>query len=153
MALATRRKGGTVNRFKALAIALVAVLAVAGVATAAPKKAKKVPATVTLAFKAGSSGNPEDPYANSRFAGKVKPKGPSKAKRVCRANRKVVLRAGRKRVGQAKTQANGRFAIPARKIVPADPYAPPRRYKAVVSAKKKGKFVCKRASSRAVIAP
>src|SRR5690606_13597228 len=97
------------------------------VATAAPKKKVRVSATVTLAFKAGHGNDPSDPYANSRFTGRVKPKGkrPARAKRICRANRTVVLRSGSKRLAKTKTKRNGRFAIPAGEIIPNDPYVAP----------------------------
>jgi hypothetical protein len=109
-----------------------------------------VPTKVTLSFKGGKG---SDPYVNARFTGRVKPRGSAKARRACRANRTVVLRAGRKRVGKAKTNRRGRYALPARRLGRRDPYAQARRVKAVVSAKRVGRFFCKKASSRAVALP
>jgi len=135
------------RKLSVLVFALVAMLAVGGIAANAAKK-EKVKSKVTLNFKSGPAGGGDPYYEEAVFKGKVKAKGKAskKAKRKCKRGRTVVVKhVGGGRFGQDRTNGQGKYFISA-----SDAYNEPGRYKATVKRKKKGKIVCKKATSRAV---
>lgn len=136
------------KKLSAFVLALVATLALGGlVANAANKDKEKVKSKVTLKFKSGPAGG--DPYYEEAvFKGKVSTKGKAskKAKKKCKAGRTVVVkRVNGGKFGQDKTNKQGKYVLSA-----SDAYNEPGKYKATVKRKKKGKIICKEATSRAV---
>ena len=137
------------RKLSALVFALVAMLTVGGIVANAAKK-EKVKSKVTLKFTPGQSGDPYDPYyyEEATFGGKVSTKGDAskKAKKKCKKGRTVVIsQVGGGKFGQDKTNKKGKYSLSA-----SDAYNSPGNYKAKVKKKKKGKIVCKSATSETV---
>ena len=134
------------NKVSALVLALVAMLAVGGIAANAANKKQRIGSKVSLQFEQGGNGSPY--YEEAAFTGKVQAKGKAsrKAKRACRKRRTVVLtQVGAGQFGQVETNGKGRFRLSA-----SDAYNAPGRYTATALRKKKGKIVCKKATSTPV---
>ncbi|MGZ5387844.1 MAG: hypothetical protein ACXWGS_10550 [Solirubrobacterales bacterium] len=131
--------------------ALIACLAIgsATVATAKTKK-KKITTTITLGITS-TPPSPYEPYSpgSATYSGQVKAKGPS----GCKKGRVVSIFNGATQVdGTVLTGPSGSYSLT--QPLPAAPGT----YTAVVSkrviTKKKGKkFICKAATSNAVVVP
>ena len=134
------------RKLSALAVTLVAVLAVGGIAADAAQKREKVKSKVTLRFDQGAGGGSY--YEEAAFRGTVTTRGKAskRAKKACRKRRTVVItQLGAGRFGQAKTDARGRFVLPA-----SDAYNAPGRYTATARKQRKGRIVCRKATSKPV---
>lgn len=124
------------------ALVLVSALTFGSLATAAPNDAKKVKSKVTASYVAGVD-DPTDPYdqaySTSSFNGKVK------AKKGCKANRKVKIRG----IGKSKTNKRGRYSIGAGTRAPAGNYKVVAKKKKL-KAKNGDRIICRRAVSKRV---
>ena len=135
-------------KFRGLALGLVAVLGFGAVAaTGAPPK--KVKSRVTIHFAPGTSSDPSDPYANSRFFGKV-----SSKKKKCKRRRTVkVIEIGQGPIGSDKTNRRGRYSVRGGGALGPDEYDEFDSFYAKVKKKRKGNVLCKGARSAIVVAP
>jgi hypothetical protein len=104
---------------------------------------------VTIKFDPGGSSDPYDPYAESRFHGKVGSK-----KKKCRKGRTVkVIEVGEGPIGSDKTNKDGKYSVPGGGALGPGDYDEPHSFKAKVKKKKKGKFICKAAVSDTIQVP
>jgi hypothetical protein len=137
-------------KFRILALGLAAVLGFGAVAAtgAAPKKVKS---KVTIKFDPGTSSDPSDPYANSRFHGKVSSK---KKKKKCRKGRMVkVIEVDQGPIGHDKTNNKGKYSVRGGGALGPDEYDEFHSFYAKVKKKKKGNVLCKGAKSAIIVAP
>ncbi len=128
------------KRLTVTVVALFAVFAVgyASMAAGAPNGVanKLVKTTLSLGYNPGSTDPYADNYKEAKFSGRAK------TKKVCRADRKVVITD----VGKAKTDRKGRYVISAGSGAPKGTYQASVKKK-VVKQKNGVKVICKKAKS------